>query len=39
MVIPNLIALIGLGKIASKTLEDYEYRYIPEKLKAEKTSS
>ena len=39
MVIPNLIALIGLGKIASQTLEDYEYRYIPEKLKAEKAST
>ncbi len=29
MVIPNLIALIGLGKIASKVLEDYEIKYDP----------
>ena len=39
MVIPNLIALIGLGKIASEALNDYEFRYIPEKLKDEKTAS
>ncbi len=30
MVIPNLIALIGLGKIASKALEDYDEHYDPE---------
>lgn len=39
MVIPNLIALIGLGKIASEALNDYEFRYIPKKTKAEKDAS
>lgn len=39
MVIPNLIALIGLGKIASEALNDFEFRYIPEKTKAEKDAS
>jgi len=30
MVIPNLIALIGLGKVASKVFEDYETHYNPQ---------
>ena len=28
MVLPNLVALIGLAKIVSKSLDDYENRFI-----------
>ena len=29
MVLPNLIALIGLGKLASKAFEEYEKNRVP----------